>query len=175
MSVEVLKEIIPEFAKDIRINLSRVLTAEGSPGLSPAQRSGIALACALSTRSPFLIEQITHETAAQLSAAEVQAAKTAVCLMAMNNVYYRGVGMVAGQNLLLSPSGLRMQGIRNHGISEVDFELYCLAVSAINGCHYCVDSHAKKVMEAGVPKEGVQSAIRIAAVIQAVEQAGALN
>ena len=58
--------------------------------------------------------------------------------------------------------------IGNPGVAKVDFELWCLAVSAINGCGQCLDSHEQVLRKAGVERETVQAAFRIAAVLQAV-------
>ena len=60
---------------------------------------------------------------------------------------------------------LRMNVIGNPGIDKTTFELYSLAVSAINGCGSCMAAHDRVVRTAGVSVEGVQSTIRIAAVI----------
>ncbi|WP_278371214.1 carboxymuconolactone decarboxylase family protein, partial [Thalassospira xiamenensis] len=51
---------------------------------------------------------------------------------------------------------------------KADFELFSLAVSAINGCGMCIDSHEKVLKNAGIKKETVQNAVRIASVIHAV-------
>ena len=68
-----------------------------------------------------------------------------------------------------------MNILKDHNICKLDFELYSLAVSAINGCEYCVASHARKVAKDGISREGVQSTIRIAAVINATAQAVTIN
>ena len=63
-----------------------------------------------------------------------------------------------------------MTVIGNPGIDKTEFELYALAVSAINGCGFCVAAHAKKIAASGLSKEAVQSAARIASVVSAVAQ-----
>jgi alkyl hydroperoxide reductase subunit D len=82
---------------------------------------------------------------------------------------------VEDKEIIKMQSGMRMSVMQKHGISGLDFELYSLAVSAINGCEFCVASHAKKVAHQGISKEGVQSTIRIAAVINAAAQALVIN
>jgi alkyl hydroperoxide reductase subunit D len=54
------------------------------------------------------------------------------------------------------------------GVEKADFELWSLAVSAINGCGMCMESHEKVVRAAGLTQEQVQAAVRIAAVVHAV-------
>jgi alkyl hydroperoxide reductase subunit D len=61
-----------------------------------------------------------------------------------------------------------MNIIRTHGIDPLDFELWCAAVSAINGCAACVDSHEKVVREKGMSENTVLSAIRLASVIHGI-------
>ena len=66
------------------------------------------------------------------------------------------------------PARLRMQVIAKHGSDPIDFELWCLAVSAINGCGVCVDSHENVLREKGVSEETVLAAVRIASTIHAL-------
>ena len=58
--------------------------------------------------------------------------------------------------------------LRGHGVDEVDFELWALAVSAMNGCGKCVDAREKSVHEEGASEDLVAGIIRVASVIQAL-------
>lgn len=165
-----LKDLLPDFAKDIRLNLGAVIKEDPSSGLSLAQVQGIALAAAYATKHPAVIAAMTHE-AAQLSPEELNAVKAATTIMAMNNVYYRASYMTEDAELGRMPAGLRMNVIANPGIDKVTFELYSLAVSALNGCSMCVKSHAQKVEAEGLPKAAVQHCFKIAAVVSATAQA----
>jgi alkyl hydroperoxide reductase subunit D len=171
MSVEALKEMIGDTAKDIRLNLSKVLSEEGAPGLTQKQIIGTALACAHATREPRVIAALTAEALPVLTAEEIAASKSAASIMAMNNVYYRFIHLAADDEIKKMPANLRMQIIANPGVPKVDFELMCLAVSAINGCGMCMEAHVHEVVKGGLSKQGAQSAVRIAAVISAAAQA----
>ncbi len=172
MTLETFKDSLGDFAKDIKLNLGAVLTPDGAPELTQSQIYGIALASAYSTRSAAVIDAVKSEAAGTLSEAELHAAKAAATIMAMNNVYYRFVHLVTDKEYGKLPAKLRMNVIGSPGIAKVDFELYCLAVSAINGCGMCMDAHAHEVTKAGViGKTGVQSVVRIASVINAAAQA----
>lgn len=170
MTIQDLKNGFGPYAKDTKLNLSSVLSEEGSPGLSENQIFGIALACAFTTKNQKVVEAIEADALDVLSAEEVEAAKAASTIMAMNNVYYRFAHSAKG-DWLQKPAGLRMNVIGAPGIDHLDFELYALAVSAINGCGLCMDTHTQKVLKDGVREEGVQSTIRIAAVLSAAAQA----
>jgi alkyl hydroperoxide reductase subunit D len=61
-----------------------------------------------------------------------------------------------------------MNVLRNHGIDAVDFELWCTAVSAINGCGLCVDSHEQVLRDKGMSEESILAAVRLASVIHAL-------
>lgn len=169
MTLESLKETLGDYAKDIRINISSVLSQDGAPDLSQNQIFGIALASAYATQNSGVISAILKETST-LSEAEANAAKAAATIMSMNNIYYRFVHLVGGEYGKL-PAKLRMNVIGQPGIAKVDFELYSLAVSAINGCGMCMEAHVHEVTKAGITPLGVQSAIRIAAVVNALAQA----
>ena len=88
--------------------------------------------------------------------------------MAMNNVYYRFVHLASNPEYGKLPARLRMNVIGNPGIEKDDFELLCLAVSAMNGCGMCIDSHERELRKAGLGAEQIQTAVRIASVVHAV-------
>jgi len=171
MSIESLRDALPDFARDIKLNLGSVLSPEGAPELTQDQVLGIALASAYATNNRTIIEAITAESANVLAEEKVTAAKAAATIMAMNNVYYRFTHYVSDKDIVGLPAKLRMNIIGNPGIPKVDFELYSLAVSAINGCGKCMEAHAHELSKAGVAKPSIQSAVRIAAVINGAAQA----
>tara|TARA_B100001123_G_scaffold427860_1_gene543967 strand:+ start:1486 stop:2016 length:531 start_codon:yes stop_codon:yes gene_type:complete len=160
---------MPEFAKDTKLNLGKI-SEEGMPGLNEAQIAGIALASAYATKHADVIQAVSGEFTSQLGEAGRTAAKAAASIMGMNNIYYRFVHLVSDKEYGKLPANLRMNVIGNPGVEKVDFELMSLAVSAINGCGMCIDAHVHEVSKAGISKEGVQSAIRIAAILNAAAQ-----
>ncbi|MGO1118687.1 carboxymuconolactone decarboxylase family protein [Rhodovibrionaceae bacterium A322] len=164
MSLDALKARMPAYAKDIKLNLSGVMN---STTLTAQQIAGTALASALATRNAEVIREINEEVADKLSDDAKTAAKAAAAIMAMNNIYYRSVHLLSNKEYMTMPAKLRMQIIGNPGVDKVDFELWSLAVSAVNGCGMCLESHEKVVLSKGASKEGVQDALRIAAVIHA--------
>lgn len=170
MNIQEIKNKIGNFANDIKLNLSVILTKEGAPDLNTKQIYGIALASAYATRNLILCEYLILEAKKVLSDSDINAAKSAVSVMAMNNVYYRFVHLVQDKEFARLPARLRMNVIGNPGVDKIDFELYSLAVSAINGCGMCMDAHVNAV-KASVSNTGIQSCVRIAAVINGVAQA----
>ncbi len=163
-------EDVPDYAKDTKINAINVLTPEGAPGLTQEQIDGIALASAYASKVPQAARWAHARAQDRLSAERIEAAKAAASIMGMNNVYYRFLHLVEDADYKLFPAKLRMTVIGNPGIDKNEFELYALAVSAINGCGFCVASHAKKLTLGTLEKQTVQSAARIAAVVSAVAQ-----
>ena len=171
MSIEALRDALPDYARDIKLNLGMVLSPEGAPDLTQNQIMGIALAVAYATRNSQLVSAIAAESANVLSAEEQNAAKAAATIMAMNNVYYRYTHYVGDKEVSALPAKLRMNIIANPGIPKVDFEIYSLAVSSVNGCGMCMDAHTHVLAKAGLSKQSIQSAVRIAAVVNAAAQA----
>ena len=165
MTVEQLRETLPGYAKDLKLNLGSLLT---DTVLTEQQRWGALLATALAARNPKLIEAISTEAAAHLTPEAIAAAKSAASIMAMNNIYYRFTHLASDRDYATMPARLRMNVIANPGVEKADFELWSLAVSAINGCGACIDSHDKVLRQAGVSREAIQQAVRIAAVVHAV-------
>ena len=103
-----------------------------------------------------------------LSEAAYNAAAGAAAIMAMNNVYYRFIHLCSDKSYGTMPAGLRMNLIGNPGVDKKAFELWSIAVSAINGCGLCIDSHEKKLRTEGATAESIQTAVKIASIIQAV-------
>jgi alkyl hydroperoxide reductase subunit D len=165
MTLEELSLQIPDYAKDMRVNLSNVMQ---QAELSDQQKWGTAVACAMACHNMDVIEAILTEAAKHLTPVALNAAKTAAAVMGMNNIYYRFQHLVGREKYKEIPAKLRMQGIRTHGSDPVDFELWCLAVSAVNGCGSCVASHEAVVVGKGITEEQVVAAIRIASVLHAV-------
>ena len=169
-SIQKIRSEFKDYAKDIKLNLGNVLSEEGSPELTKNQILAIGLACAYATKNKLLINALITDSQEILSEQEINAAKAAATIMAMNNIYYRFVHMASDKGFMKLPANLRMNIIGKPGVDKIDFELYSLAVSAINGCGMCIDAHVHQLTKAGLSKIAIQSSIRIAAVIHATEQ-----
>ncbi len=167
MSVENLKAALPEYAKDLKLNLGSIAR---STELDEEQLWGTLLAAAAATRNAQVLAEIGAEAVDYLSAEAYQAALGAASIMAMNNVFYRGRGFLNGSYDDLR-AGLRMNIIANPGVAKANFELWCFAVSSINGCPDCVASHEHTLREAGVSRETIHEALKTAAIVSGVAQA----
>jgi len=164
-ALEILRGTLPEVAKDLRLNLGAVL----QPGtLSLEQVWGVAVATAIASRNPQLRQAVLEDALATVSQAVVDDAKAAAALMGMNNVYYRFRHMVGKAEYSEKPARLRMQRLAQVATHKADFELFCLAVSAVNGCEMCVRSHEAVVVAAGLSADQVHDAVRIAATLHGV-------
>lgn len=171
MTIEDLKNKLPDFAKDIRLNISTLFGNIEQSKLSENQFYGTALAIAYSLKQKELIASILEQGKDYLHTEIIEAAKIASTLMAMNNVYYRTVHLAENGDLKALPANLRMNAMLNPGIAKIDFELYSLAVSAINGCGMCIQAHIKQLEQHGIDKIAIQSTIRLAASLNALVQA----
>ncbi|MFD8483107.1 alkyl hydroperoxide reductase [Kitasatospora sp. NPDC059673] len=165
MALDELKAALPDYAKDLKLNLGSVI---GNSDLPEQQLWGTVLACAMATGSPAVLRELEPEAKSHLSPEAYQAAKGAAAIMAMNNVYYRTLHLLSDKEYGTMRAGLRMNIIGNPGVDKVDFELWCFAVSAINGCGQCLDSHEGVLRKAGVEREVIQASVKVAATVQAV-------
>jgi alkyl hydroperoxide reductase subunit D len=168
MEINELKQHIPDYAKDLKINFGNVLDIEQHDALTDDQVWGVALATAIATRNKPLIRAIEAQASAALSPEYLRAARAAAAIMGMNNIYYRFLHLASNDEYAKMPAKLRMTVIGSPGIEKADFELMSLAVSAINGCGMCIDSHEKILIKAGVTTQAIQDAVRIASVMHAV-------
>jgi alkyl hydroperoxide reductase subunit D len=168
MSLDALRETLPSHAKDLSLNLSSLAN---ETVLSDQQKWGAFLASAHAVGQRSVIGAVeAAATEAGLSAEAANAAKAAAAIMGMNNVYYRSLHLLSNPEYRTMPARLRMNVIANPGVDKVDFELWCTAVSAINGCGMCLDSHEAELKKHGVAGQAIQAALRIAAVVNAVSR-----
>ncbi len=165
MSLNDLKNMVPDYAKDLKLNLGSLANEED---LNDQQKWGTFLACALAGRNETVIAHINAEAENHLSAEALNGAKSAAAIMAMNNIYYRFAHIATSKDYMTMPAKLRMNVIGNPGVDKIDFELWSLAVSAINGCGMCIDAHEKQLVDHGVIKAQIQTAVRIASTIHAI-------
>jgi alkyl hydroperoxide reductase subunit D len=136
--------------------------------LTEQQTWGSAVCSAIAARNPRLTEAVLSEASRHLGEQAMFAAKAAAAVMGMNNVFYRFRHLSGNPKYAAIPARLRMQVIRSHGADPVDFELWCLVVSAINACSACIEAHENVLREKGVGEETILAAIRIASTIQAL-------
>ena len=165
MALKEFADTLPDYAKDLRLNLGSILSDQL---IGNERKFGVLLACAHGSGYRPLVAAAEAEVAGKLNDEVANAARGAAAVMAMNNVYYRFVHLVANPEYGTKPARLRMNFIASHGIAKEEFELFSLAVSAMNGCGMCIDSHERVLLEHGVKSEAIQSAVRIAAVMKAI-------
>ncbi|MGC3996504.1 MAG: carboxymuconolactone decarboxylase family protein [Anaeromyxobacter sp.] len=165
-ALDAIRDAIPEPAKDARLNLQAALQPSGTPALTPAQRWGVAVACAAAARNPALRDAVLADARAEVEPAVIEDGLAAATIMGMNNVYYRFRHMIGKPSYSEKPARLRMNRLVKPATTKVDFELFSLAVSAINGCELCVRSHEEVVVAGGLTEDAVHDAVRLAAIIQ---------
>lgn len=158
-----IKALIPDYAKDVRLNLDAVIARSS---LEPADALGAALAAAYAAKSKVLADAIRGSGA--LADADCNAALTAAALMGMNNVWYPYVEMAGDADLKTQRAELRMNAYATHGgVEKRRFELYALAASIVGKCHFCVGSHYGLLKQIGMTAIQLRDVGRIAAVVAA--------
>jgi len=166
MTLDALIDSLPPFAKDLKLNYSSLV--RNNTELTAQQLWGTVVATSIATRSASLTGPALAAASAQLSPQAYEAAQTVAAIMGMNNIFYRFHHLSSNPKYATMPARLRMNGLRGHGVEDVDFELWALAVSAINGCGKCVDAHETVVREKGATEELVAAVVRVAAVVHAI-------
>lgn len=159
--LEAVRSRIPDYAKDVRLNLDAVVQRSS---LAPADALGCALASAWAAGSADLVEAFRE----QLDEIDANAALSAAALMGMNTVWYPYVEMADDPELGRQRAELRMQAYATHGgVPRERFEAFALAASTIGKCHYCVRSHYELLKKAGWTTVQLRDVGRIAAVVAA--------
>jgi alkyl hydroperoxide reductase subunit D len=163
--IDALIDRLPSYAKDLKLNYSSLVRQQTD--LTPQQLWGTVVASAMAARNAELVSASLQAAAEHLTPEALDAAKSAAAIMGMNNIYYRFTHLTSNEKYKTIPARLRMNVMRTQ-TAGIDFELWCTAVSAINGCGACVDSHERVLREKGVTEETIASAIRVASVLHAI-------
>ena len=163
--VDALKETIPDYAKDTKLNIDAVVKRSTLPA---EEAEAVALAAAFATGNTKLWTWVHSQLANRV---EADAALTAGSIMAQNNTWYPYVEMADDENLKGLPAQLRMNAIATHGgTTKARFEAYSLAASIVGKCHFCVKAHYETLKKEGYTVEQLRDIGRIAAVINAVSR-----
>ena len=163
--VDQLKETIPDYAKDTRLNIDAVIKRSTLP---QAEAEAVALAAAFAAGNTKLWTWVQSQMEDQT---EATAAVTAAVTMSQNNVWYPYVEMAEDANLSGLPPQLRMNAITTHGgTTRERFEAYALSASIVGKCHFCVKAHYETLKTAGYTVEQLRDIGRIASVMTAVSR-----
>ena len=162
--IDQLKESIPDYAKDTKLNLDAVLKRST---LDQEEAVLCALAAAFATGNGKLVSWL--QTIIGAEGVDYNPALTAASIMAQNNVWYPYVEMAEDENLKGLPAQLRMNAIASHGgTTKARFEAYSLAASIVGKCHFCVKAHYDTLKKEGYTVEQLRDIGRIAAVMNSV-------
>jgi alkyl hydroperoxide reductase subunit D len=166
LSLDALIDTLPGYAKDLKLNFSTLVRQQTE--LTPRQLWGTVVASAIASGDHRLIASTFQEATTYLSVQEFEAAKAAAAIMSANNIYYRFLHLTKNEKYRTMPARLRMNVMRSHGVDQNDFELWCTAVSAINGCGACVDAHEQALRKQGISEETILAVVRVASVVHAI-------
>ncbi|MCM5680190.1 carboxymuconolactone decarboxylase family protein [Schlegelella sp. S2-27] len=159
-----IKDQIPDYAKDIRLNIDAVIARSSLPA---EDALGCALAAAFAAKSKPIIDVLKANT----PEAEGNAALTAAALMGMNNAWYPYIEMAGDDELKTVRAELRMNAYATSGgVEKKKFEAYALAASIVGKCHFCVKSHYDLLKKEGYSTQQLRDIGRIAAVVNAASQ-----
>ncbi len=165
--LQAIKGRLPDYAKDIRLNLDGTIARSSLQGSDAA---GVALAAAVAAGSKVIADAIRG--AGVLSPEEVNGALTAAALMGMNNVWYPYIEMADDTDLTQQRAELRMNAYASSGgVDRRRFEMYALAASVVGKCRFCIKSHYDQLKHhQGMTTQQLRDIGRIAAVINAAAQ-----
>jgi lipoyl-dependent peroxiredoxin subunit D len=153
-----------KYIKDLKVNVSNALNF---PNLNKKESTLLALGASINDKNKVLIhsfEQLARENGANdLEIADVYAC---VSLLSTNNVFYRFRHFTKKEYYETAPAGIKMSIMMNPVIGKEFFELVSLAISALNGCELCVNSHEDSLIKLGASEARIYDAIRLVAIIR---------
>ena len=166
MGVDTIRSAVPEYAKDLRLNLGSVITTSS---LEPLMAWGAALTAALVSKNEQVIQGILEDAKEHLDETHINGVKTTAAIMSMSNVWYKFTDLIQDEEVKKLPPKLRMNAIMNHGgVSPALFEGWGLAASVVNACGICVNAHAAQMRKQELTAQNIVDIGRIATVVKAV-------
>lgn len=170
---ELLKEI-PSYAKDIESNLIDFFTKEQNI-LTPVQFYGVALAICYKLKHDLLLNTMKIEAKIFMDEINIDACKNAAIMMDMTNTYHIFSQEMSIKECKDEAMKLNIQTIISPLINPIDFYMYCLAISVLNGCGYCIDVFANKLLEKDIKHEVIPYIARMASILKATKSALKIN
>ena len=155
----------PEYAKDIKLNYSKILN---EPTLNKQQLYGIILISSIATKLDDLVEVAMEEAKEHIDESLLEDIYGAYSIMSMNAIYYRFTHLATEYDYSTMPANLRMQFLAKHKMSKTDFEMLCLAVAVIIGCGKCINAHEVVLRDNSIPNQTIQTVARIASIVNAI-------
>ena len=166
MGLDAIRTAIPDYAKDLRLNLGSVITTSS---LDPNMAWGAALTAALVSKNEYVIQNILEDAKEHLDETHLNGVKTTAAIMGMTNMWYKFTDLIQDEEVKKLPPKLRMNAIMNHGgVSQALFEAWGLAASVVNACGICVNAHAAQMRKQELTAQNMVDIGRIAAVVKAV-------
>ena len=165
MNIKELINTFPDYAKDIKLNYSKILNEDI---LNKKQLYGIILISSFTTQLNSLKDAALEETKEFIDEELMEDVYGAYSIMSMNAIYYRFTHLSSENDYFTMPANLRMQYLSKFKIDKSDFEMLCLAVAIIIGCGKCINAHENILRENNISKLHIQTVARIASVINSI-------
>ena len=165
MNIKELINTFPEYAKDIKLNYSKILNEDI---LNKKQLYGIILISSFTTQLNSLKDAALKETKEFIDEELMEDVYGAYSIMSMNAIYYRFTHLSAENDYFTMPANLRMQYLSKFKIGKSDFEMLCLAVAIIIGCGKCINAHENILRENNISKLHIQTVARIASIVNSI-------
>ena len=165
MNIKELINTFPDYAKDIKLNYSKILNEDI---LNKKQLYGIILISSFTTQLNSLKDAALEETKEFIDEELMEDVYGAYSIMSMNAIYYRFTHLSSENDYFTMPANLRMQYLSKFKIDKSDFEMLCLAVAIIIGCGKCINAHENILRENNISKLHIQTVARVASIINSI-------
>ncbi len=164
-NMEALLAADARYIKDLKINTGNALN--NTQHLNRKEALLLALAVAANEKFDLLKNSFATQAKAEgATEAEIAEVVAATSLMNTNNVFYRFRHFANKDFYNNHPAGIKMSIMMNPVLGKEFFELISLALSAVNGCEMCVNSHEASVLQHGSSESRVFEAVKSAAIIK---------
>lgn len=164
-SLDLLEEGNSRYLRDLKLNFSSTLSSEH---LTAREIALLGVSISVNDRNKTLLgffKEFAKEN--EVSAEEIAEAAACASLLASNNVFYRFRHFTQKEKYSQIPARVRMQIMMKPVTGKEFFELMSLAISAVNGCEMCVNSHEDSLIKLGTTEERIFDAVRMASIITA--------
>mgnify|MGYP001238141314 CR=1 FL=1 len=172
-TIKDLKNAIPEFAKDIKLNFSSLIM---NSDYDEELVYGCAYASTLTIGNDEIIKVFHNECEKRFGLKFIESIKSTVIIMTLNNQWYKYRDSMPTAEMKIASQKMRVNIMATGaGLDKTLFESISLCISAINGCSFCVKAHSNLLLDNKMNKEYVLNIGRISSVISAISKALSLR
>ncbi|MBI1954624.1 MAG: carboxymuconolactone decarboxylase family protein [Proteobacteria bacterium] len=176
MSMDSLVKKLPDYALEVKKNLSEIFLNKLDSGIAPLSKQqifSVALSVGYSLRHEQLLNHIRGEAKIHIEDTLAQASKVAAIIATLRGTYIDFAHYVDDKEIKNLADNDQYYGIKSMLITTENnnFKMCCLAISILNRHEYCSNLYINSLLKDGVTREEIIFIAKIVTTLRATRDA----